>query len=113
MNDQKPMSPAELETLAAKVEEHGEFLKATGQRLDFDWPGALTRVCRQAVGQLAEMERLRQYVTALRTIYEVRTKQYRAALQGTVRDTKRESEFIAAANDLERAAKALEEESPC
>ena len=43
-----------------------------------------------------------EYAAALKRLCDVRTKQYRARCDGTVRDTKREGEFIEAANEVER-----------
>ncbi len=43
-----------------------------------------------------------EYAAALKKLYDVRTRQYRARCQGTIRDTKLESELVEAANDVER-----------
>lgn len=59
----KPLSTAELESLALKCDEHTEFLACQGARpaWGFDFPGTLARVCRQALAQAGEVERLRTW----------------------------------------------------
>ena len=44
----------------------------------------------------------KQYVPALKELFRVRTEMYRAALRGTVRDTKAESEYLRAAVVVEQ-----------
>lgn len=51
---------------------------------------------------LAKIAVLCEYAAALNALLAIRTEQYRARCQGTVRDTKLEGELIAAANEVAR-----------
>ncbi len=57
--------------------------------------------------EMTDSDYWRQYALALRALYEIRTRQYHARCQGTVRDTKLETEFIRAAVLVQTAEAAL------
>jgi hypothetical protein len=70
MDDVPTLTAAELGALLARAEEHVDYLRRTGLRLDFhfDWTTALVSVCRQALSQVAEIERLNLEAGQLRSL---------------------------------------------
>jgi hypothetical protein len=69
-----------------------------------EWERAVTDRLRAEVGRLAgQFADCREAFDALKVLFGIRTRQYRAALCGTVRDTKTEGDFIAVAARLEKA----------
>ncbi len=62
----KPLTSAELEDLAAKCDRHGK--SGSPPCLWINWPQTLAFVCRQALAQAAEIERLSLESGQLRTL---------------------------------------------
>ncbi len=62
----KPLTSAEFEDLAAKCDRHGA--SGAAPCLWINWPETLAFVCRQALAQAAEIERLNLESGQLRTL---------------------------------------------
>ncbi len=66
-----------------------------------------TAICQSKNPAIIHVSLLCEYAAALKDLLAIRTKQYRARCQGTIRDTKTEGELIQAANRVEEIEKAI------